>query len=392
MKNDERPTAIVTDASERVALHVIRALGRKGVRVHAVEIEGRSTCPIGFLSRYTAETTMLPAWGATSSEAWAEALLSIGKPGDVLMPSCLNTILRILEHRQALSEKFRFLLPPEEVLRRANNKWELYKIAQQMGIRTPATYRPRSEKEAREIAEEITYPAILKLRHDENVYLAPVHRRRVVHSSNEFMEAWREMHQLQRTPIVQEFIRGQGYGFEALYDEQRRLVAFCAHRRLVEFPPSGGPSAVCETIHSEELVEVSQRLLDRIGWVGVVMLEFKRSRRGDFLLLEANPRFWGSISLPEVAGLNFPFAYYRIASGRDFDPPPYKVGVRLRLTHLLLASAYVSFRASPLAFWKWLPQLFYVLDVGTHEGLCVIDDLRPVFAYITQRSSVDTGR
>jgi len=43
------------------------------------------------------------------------------------------------------------------------------------------------------------------------------------------------------------------------------------------------------------------------------MIEFKYDRkRNEFFLIEVNPKFWGSILLPIVAGINFPVNYVKL--------------------------------------------------------------------------------
>jgi len=36
-----------------------------------------------------------------------------------------------------------------------------------------------------------------------------------------------------------------------------------------------------------------------------------------------NPKFWGSVLLPILSGVNFPVDYVRLALGEDVAPSPY---------------------------------------------------------------------
>ena len=52
---------LVTDAANRVALAVVRALGRAGVEVHAVEQERfAARTPAAFVSRHVSSREVLP--------------------------------------------------------------------------------------------------------------------------------------------------------------------------------------------------------------------------------------------------------------------------------------------------------------------------------------------
>jgi len=74
---------------------------------------------------------------------------------------------------------------------------------------------------------------------------------------------------------------------------------------------------------------LSRRLLESLQWRGVAMVEWKCDpRSGRPLLLEINPRFWGSLALAVRAGVDFPRLYANAALGKpspDF-PAPYQIG------------------------------------------------------------------
>ena len=75
--------------------------------------------------------------------------------------------------------------------------------------------------------------------------------------------------------LLQQRIIGPGVGiFLLIWDGE--LVASFAHRRLRERPPAGGVSVYRESIVPEpSLLERSRALLDRFGWRGVAMIEYK---------------------------------------------------------------------------------------------------------------------
>jgi predicted ATP-grasp superfamily ATP-dependent carboligase len=51
-------------------------------------------------------------------------------------------------------------------------------------------------------------------------------------------------------------------------------------------------------------------------------------------VLEVNPRFWGSLPLAILSGVNFPYLLYKLINGEDFAPVlQYKLNVRSRFTN-----------------------------------------------------------
>lgn len=374
--------AVVTDAAERVGLHVIRALGRAGIEVVSTEIVDRTRICPGFSSRYAHECHLLPSWDRPEAE-WVEKLMEVGREGDVLFPVCYNSLARAVENWEALGQTYRALLPEREALQTANDKWSLRQFASTIGVRTPESWRPEDEEQAGALAESIDYPAIVKLRSDQGLYLRPSQRYELVGTPEALVAAWRRFDQMQPGPVVQRFIDGDGYGFEALYAADGHAVATFQHRRLVECPPEGGPSALCESVCSDELEELGRRLLDGLGWRGVAMVEFRRcAQTGEFHLLEINPRFWGSLPLSEAAGTNFPALYYRCARGEAITVPDCRAGVRARLLPTYLISTAMSMGRGGRGFLRACRQLGALLNPRVHEGLMTLDDPRGSLAYL----------
>ena len=105
--------------------------------------------------------------------------------------------------------------------------------------------------------------------------------------------------------LVQEYISGFGVGFFALFDHGQPKRVFM-HRRLREMPISGGASTAACAYYDETLKEYGLRILSALQWHGVAMVEFKRQQSPDRLvLMEINPKFWGSVELALEAGVDF---------------------------------------------------------------------------------------
>lgn len=121
-------------------------------------------------------------------------------------------------------------------------------------------------------------------------------------------------------------------------------IANFAHRRIREKPPSGGVSVLCEGIEPPaDALKGAEKILEKLNWTGVAMVEFKGDRRDNRLkLMEINARFWGSLQLAISSGVDFPYLLYKMATGVKIETQRgYKVGLRMRwelgdLDHLLL--------------------------------------------------------
>jgi predicted ATP-grasp superfamily ATP-dependent carboligase len=132
--------------------------------------------------------------------------------------------------------------------------------------------------------------------------------------------------------LLQERVVGPGIGIFILLWEGAPRAEF-AHRRLCEKPPSGGVSVYRESVSmDEELRDKSRALLDRFGWYGPAMVEYKRdSATGQPYLMEVNGRFWGSLQLAIDSGVDFPRLLVECALGEISERVhSYRVGVRSR--------------------------------------------------------------
>ncbi len=77
------------------------------------------------------------------------------------------------------------------------------------------------------------------------------------------------------------------------------------HKRIREYPVSGGASCCAVSISDEKIALYGKRILDNAKWDGVAMVEFKYNSLNTPCFLEVNPKFWGSYDLSVACGVNF---------------------------------------------------------------------------------------
>lgn len=123
--------------------------------------------------------------------------------------------------------------------------------------------------------------------------------------------------------IMQENLIGRGVGISSIRWDSPHFIYHFGHKRVREYPISGGASTSREPWDVDEhpLAASLSQLLDNLCWHGVVMFELKEfySPEGkyEYKFLEANPRFWGSVPLAIVNGINFPALLCRAALKTD---------------------------------------------------------------------------
>jgi predicted ATP-grasp superfamily ATP-dependent carboligase len=96
------------------------------------------------------------------------------------------------------------------------------------------------------------------------------------------------------------------------------------YRRIRDWPQRFGNGCLIESVYEPELEEITTRLIKKIGYHGIVDVEFKKDARDDsFKIIEINPRCWMQNSFPTRCGINFPYMAYMDAIGKDFEKQIY---------------------------------------------------------------------
>jgi len=368
---------LVTDGANRVALAVVRALGRAGIQVAAVEQERFALkTPASFRSRFVSRHDVIPTIG--DDGAFVDALVERCAGYDVLLPVSTNVALKVAAHRDRFPS--RVPIPPLMTLRRANDKSAALAVARKVGVPIPVTYSPEDDEELEEVVARVKKPAVVKLRDDAGTVLEPGQRYAIGRTSGELRDAYRRLHALKPFPLIQEKIEGVGYGVGVLAEEGHVLASF-AHRRIREFPVTGGPSTICVSVDDRRLTDYAAAVIRELGWTGVAMVEFKKD--DDYRLMEVNPRFWGSLPLATRSGVNFPALLCRRALGEDLGAPPrYDAGIRLRFLPRDAAAAWSALR-NPERRWSYaMGFLRDLLDPRISDGILDPGDLEASLVYL----------
>lgn len=368
---------LVTDGANRVALAVVRALGRAGVEVAVVEQDRFALKqPAAFRSRYVSRHDVLPTLG--EDDAFLSALAERAAGYDIVLPVSTNVAMACAAQRERIPA--RLPVPPLATLRRANDKSSALAVARKAGVPIPVTFAPEDDEELEEVLSRVRLPAVVKLRDDAGTVLEPGRRYAVGRTAEEVRRAFRTLHALKPFPLIQEKVEGPGYGVGVLAEGGRVLASF-AHRRIREYPVTGGPSTACISVIDDRLSGYAASVIRGLDWTGVAMVEFKKD--DDYRLMEVNPRFWGSMPLATRSGVNFPELLCRRAMGEVIGPAPaYRPGAKLRFLALDAAAAWSATR-DPERRWSYpLGFLGDLLDPGVADGILDVRDLEASLLYL----------
>lgn len=363
---------IVTDVRYRTALAVIRPLARAGYPICAVQTIAESPrAPAAFSSRYVRKAVLLD--GSVRDADYADRLFTlcrrVADEGErpVLFPIGADTLAMLSKNAERFRAVCDFLVAPPETLDAANDKRIVAETAASLGISVP-----------REYADTDTLPplpVILKPRCGEKLGLHAEQRYQAAYTEEEYRAALQKMRTYDPQPIVQELLTGDGAGVCVVMDAHHAPISVICHRRVREYPITGGPSACCVSFYDEALVASAVRLLQALNFVGIAMVEFKDGR-----VLEINPRIWGSFPLTDACGSRFAENYVRAACGEAFAAPDcaYRRGKKMRfiLNDTLATLSY-------LRHGKMKTALGGFLDIfRAKEALFCFADQKPFWRYL----------
>jgi predicted ATP-grasp superfamily ATP-dependent carboligase len=153
-------------------------------------------------------------------------------------------------------------------------------------------------------------------------------------SSQNLRQKLEDMGVLDKPLIFQEWIPGgdqQVYFCLAYIDRDGKPLALFTGRKLRQYPSLTGNTSLAESINHQQLAEITFKILNTVGCIGLCSMEFKYDASdGSFKITEPTV---GRVDLQEgisiLAGLDIPFIAYQDALGISQSAQmDYKVGMK----------------------------------------------------------------
>jgi len=375
-KSDSRmPIAFVLQMATN-GLGVARGLARNGIEV--VGLDYHPNAP-GLYSRYC--RPVLCQDPQKHPDGVVEILLKEGKDlqeKGVLYPCSDPFLLLMSRYRKVLSEYFRFMIAPEEIVEGTVDKRQLHYWAEKTGTPYPRTLYPKDLSDLEEIKNQLTYPTFIKpcISH-------AFHRRFqvkgfVVNNYNELAEKCRLISPTGLEVMFQEVVRGPDtnhYGFATYIGREGRPIGPIAWHKIRQYPKDFGISSLSEIIHDKGIFSLALKFMEGIGYRGIGSIEIKKDQRdGKYRLLDMNARPWAMNIQATKAGINFPLIEYLDLTQESVpELADYKDGIRYH-DSLDDIRTYITYRESgSLSFGDWVRSW---LGAEVHARFAW-DDLKP---------------
>lgn len=125
--------------------------------------------------------------------------------------------------------------------------------------------------------------------------------------------------------IIQEFVKGTEVNVVALGDGKGNTIGAVPMRK--QYITDKGKAWGGITLDDKKMLELTHHIISQTKWRGGMELELIRTNKGEYYIIEINPRIPAWVYLAVGAGQNLPEALIRLALGEDVKPfSDYKKG------------------------------------------------------------------
>jgi len=365
---------LITDGRSKASLAIVRSLGKRGIEVTASDDRKIN---LTFFSRYVKRRVIYP-----SPEEYPNFFVSQMydlvkmKKYEMIIPVRDATTILFSKYKNKFSNFTKIPIPNYETLMKGRDKAQTVKIAMENNIPCPKTYFIEKREDINKIKNKLEFPVLIRPRESSGsrgiVY---------VDSPENFVHKYKNVRGKFGAVMIQEYIPHGGghYSVCALFNQYSEPRASFVYREIRQYPITGGPATFSESVERPDVIKYTLKLLKAINWYGVAHADFMIDERDKKpKLLEINPRFWTSLNLAILSGVDFPYLLYKMAIDGDVKPVNhYRIGMKMRV----LPEDLLCFLSTPSKFKK-LSEFITFNCVG--DAILSIDDIGPAFGVMLE--------
>jgi len=278
------------------------------------------------------------------SPLYFNKLLSIAKKekAKVILPLNTQELLNLASHVDDFEKiGVKISISPLESLEIANNKYNLIKVCEKLGIPYPMAILVENFSEFQKAVLKMGYPQkpvcikppvsngqrgfrIIDNSKDElNLFLNQKPTQVII--SLEQMSKMLEKANPFPKLMVMEYLPGEEYTVDILAKEGEPLVIIPRLREEIKM----GVSFRATTVKEEKIIQYSALIVKELKLHGIVGLQFKKDENGVYKILESNPRLQGTNVISVASGVNLPYLAIKMLLGEKFTMPKIKWGVKM---------------------------------------------------------------
>ena len=362
---------IRSDPFDVISLAVVRSLGKKN---------------IDFTVFSTNEKTL-----ANYSKYCKNSIVSFNEfdfflklsPDYMVYPMDENLMLQLSKNKKNLQCSLAF--PEYPTLETVINKSRFIRHAIEHNVPCPQTVFIDRSEDIRNISTMPEFPVVLKPSAGSGGkgirFINSFEEFRI--TGKRFFEKYGQFTIQEKIPFIHKYTVG------VLCNADSKVRRACVIKEIRNYPVETGPACYAETVYYPELVKLSVKLMESLNYFGIADIDFLvDARTGKPILMEINPRFWGSLQVAINAGVDFPSLLFELMKTGDIEKSfDYKTGVRcrhlvfddiLRLLSILRGHYSRSYKIKSITdFLTFHPEEGYFV--------CCLDDLNPFLHLIRKK-------
>ncbi len=327
------------------ALNIARSLGRAGVPVFAA-VEHRFS-PLA-ASRFCTGSFVLPGRVITERERLAEWLFGLAGRFDsrpVVYAADDEAAIVLAEHAEDLRAHFRLPDIPSHLPALLSTKSSLSALCREHGVGGPRTLVASGRDALDRAVAELGFPLALKNDSPFRRLERPVVGATTIVETREQLRSILAHVEEPFSLVVQEYLPRDccsDWFSHAYVDHTGRIGPVFTGLKIRSWPPHRGVTTYGVALSNQALLDETLGLLKKIGYRGIVDLDWRRDERhGRFNLLDFNPRTGAQFSLfADCAGLDVVRAMHLDLTDRLFEPSLMAEGDRFVVEHTDLPARY----------------------------------------------------
>lgn len=274
-----------------------------------------------------------------TSPSFPPALLDICKKEkiDVVLPQVTEELDLLSKWKKEFEkEGIAITVSDEKALSLANNKYELIRISEKLGVPTPRSIVVKNKDELVNAFEEFGEICVVKppvasgMRGFRIVCDKPLSKDIFYSQKPDTTtitkdELLRILGEDFQPLLVMEFLPGKEYTVDVLSDDKKCYAVIPRSRDIIR----SGITFAGTVERREDLISYSTELTKKIGLEFAHGYQFKEDEHGIPKIIESNPRIQGTMVLSTFANANLIYGSVKLALGEELPEFNVKWGVRL---------------------------------------------------------------
>ena len=363
-------------------LGAIRSLARRGIEVIMIAYDESD---ISRHSRYPIQKFLLRGQNHDQKEQHLlEILLELPVNDAAILTNSDRMVSVISRERGLLGDKFRYALPPPDIVDALNDKRQETKLIESLGFNVPRT-ETKLPEHAEELTDKLRLPIIFK----PHSYLAESqfpYKNAIVSSMQELDDFYATWRGAIPALLAQEIIPGPdsfSWICSCTFDENHDLLDCGVKQKIRAFPAHYGGSSFAISGQNDEVVQLTRRLGKQLKYVGHAGVEFRWDEREKcYQYIEINPRLPANVGFDEACGLPTVVNSFHVSLGTETKHS----GIQQKdgVYFVDLTGDFESQRADGVAVWRIAIGYLKLLVVPTSGLYFAWDDPKPAMIKTVQ--------